>query len=248
MIQEVDLNSFWVTIGFGFPETPEQLKDFNEAHKDVSFELNESSINPDRIYKTARAKKKSTTSSEVAGVEYHKRTVLAAEIVFQLHEEWSMGHLKLQKLIYLCQNVTKMSIHVNFLKQAMGPYDPSLMRSLDKQFKQHKWFAFYQNNTPKYQPLENIGGHREWYQRYYSDYLTEIEFIINLFKKIKTPQVELVATIYACWLEIIENKEVFAEDLIITKVYAWSEQKSKFTKSEIKESIDWMVEKGIYPS
>ncbi|MCR6641736.1 MAG: hypothetical protein NVV82_22770 [Sporocytophaga sp.] len=248
MTQEVDLNSFLISIGFGFPETPEQLKDFNEAHKDFSFEADEYSIDPDKIYKAAKAKKKSTKTGEVAGVEYHKRTVLAAEIVFQLHEEWSMGHLKLQKLIYLCQNVAKMSIHVNFLKQAMGPYDPVLMRSLDKQLKQQKWFAFNQNNTPKYLPLENIGGHREWYERYYSDNLTEIDFIINLFKKMKTSQVELVATIYACWLEIIKNNEVFSEDLIVTKVYAWSEQKAKFTEGEIKNCIDWMVGKGIYPS
>ncbi len=243
-MKEIDLDSFFNSLGYGLPENSEELRLFNEIYKDYSYEANANAINPEKILKSIR---KSNTS--ITRIDYHKRTVLAAEIVYRLKDEWTIGHLKLQKLIYLCQQVEKMPIHVNFLKQAMGPYDPVLMRSLDKQFKEHKWFEFNSTDTfPKYKPLENIGGHKEWYEKYYSEYLLGIELLIETFRKTKTQEIELIATIYACWTEVLNKKEIFSNNLIVKKVYAWSSHKQKFSEDEIVKAITWMVEKRIYPT
>src|SRR4051812_32594249 len=76
----------------------------------------------------------------ITNVDYYRRTLLAAEIIHSLHGEMTLGHLKLQKLIYLAQRTEHINLPVNFLKQAMGPYDPRLMRSIDKQLLEKKWF------------------------------------------------------------------------------------------------------------
>ena len=117
-------------------------------------------------------------------VDYYRRTVLAAEIVWQLHKEPTLGHLKLQKLIYLCQKSADMQLPTNFLRQAMGPYDNRLMRSIDKQLKEKKWFEYKQDQILKYQPLEKAGQHHNDFLKYFSAESEGIQFIIDKFRNV----------------------------------------------------------------
>lgn len=238
-----DLNDLFNSIGFGFPESSEQLSEFNKVYENYSFKANANKIDPGRILESVEPSK----SNAVSNVEYHKRTVLAAEIVYRLQNEWSLGHLKLQKLIYLCQNAMNMPIHANFLKQAMGPYDPKLMRSLDNQFEQRKWFKFQTNDFPKYIPLEKAGEHKIWYERYFQKNSSKVDFIIDEFRDMKTADVELVATIFASWTEKQNLGVEISDDVLIDAVYGWSKEKAKFKKEDIEQSIEWMKKKGITP-
>jgi uncharacterized protein YwgA len=130
-------------------------------------------------------------------VDYYKRTVLAAEIIWQLQQEPTLGHLKLQKLIYLCQKTAAMQLPTNFLRQAMGPYDPQMMRSIDKQLSEKKWFEYRQSEILKYQPLEKAGQHQSDFIKYFSDVETSIQFILNNFKTAKSDLVEVIAAVGA---------------------------------------------------
>ncbi len=141
-----------------------------------------------------------------------------------------------------------MSLHVSFLKQAMGPYDNRLRRSIEKKFKDNKWFEFTPDDFPLFKPLENVGGHKEWYDRYYGEISDKISWIIELFRKEKSDNVELVATIYACWLEALENRELITDKLIIYKVNNWSEAKrGKFTDNQIIGKRAWMLDNDLVP-
>lgn len=180
-------------------------------------------------------------------VDYYKRSVLAAEIVWQLHKEPTLGHLKLQKLIYLCQQTAEMQLPTNFLRHAMGPYDPKLMRSIDKQLKLKKWFEFRQGELLKYKPLEKAGEHRNDYIKYFSAESESIQFLIDTFKTIKSDIVEIVATLYACLNKMQHEKLVFSEPLLIQRFYEWSEEKKKFSEKEISRVFSRMKETGIIP-
>ncbi len=230
------------SLGFGLPENDNEVKSFDKTFENHHFDANPDKINPKEILESIKPKKKATN------IDYHKRTVLAAEIVYQLRNENTLGHLKLQKLIYLCQNVSHINLHTNFLKQAMGPYDNRLMRSIDKKFRENKWFSFNSNGYQKYQPLEKCGGHKEWYERYFEDQLEEIGLIIEKFRKTRTRRIELIATIFACWKEIIDNKQLLNNEAIIQKFYNWHPDKSKFEVNEIVDTISFMREDGFYPS
>lgn len=228
------------SLGFGSPSTEKELSYFRKFYCDYEFKSNPDRVDPEKIWESIHAPK-------ITGKDYHKRTVLAAEIVFQLHEEWSLGHLKLQKLIFLCQNSIGMALHTQFLKQAMGPYDPKLMRSIDSKFLQNRWFRYDKNSNQKYLPLENMGAHREWYQRYFSNEAENIQTLIDLFRKMKTHQVELIATLYSCWMETLNEKSQFDSKTVISKFYAWSEEKQKFSTNQINNAMDWMLDNRIYP-
>lgn len=180
-------------------------------------------------------------------VDYYRRTVLSAEIVWQLHKEPTLGHLKLQKLIYLCQQSAEMQLPTNFLRQAMGPYDNRLMRSIDKQLKEKKWFEYNKTQVLKYQPLEKAGQHHNDFVKYFSAENESIQFIIDTFKTIKSDIVEIVATLYACINNIIDEKFIFSETLLIQRFYEWSEEKQKFSEKEVKRVFSRMKETGIIP-
>jgi uncharacterized protein YwgA len=245
MDQTNDFDSLFNSIGFGFPENSDQLKVFDSVFKNFKYEGDVTKIDPARILSSLELK--TETKGKISNVDYHKRTVLAAEIVFRLKDEWSLGHVKLQKLIYLCQNAMNMPIHANFLRQAMGPYDPKLMRSLDKQFEQRKWFKFQTNDFPKYLPLEKAGEHKHWFDIYFGRSSDKVDFIIEQFRGMKTNEVELIATIFACWADLKNAKAKVTNDDISEALYKWSKEKVKFKNAEILNCIEWMISKGIVP-
>lgn len=179
--------------------------------------------------------------------DYYKRTLLAAEIVDQLHKEPTLGHLKLQKLIFLCQRAEKMQLPTNFLQQAAGPYDPKMARSLDKQLKQKKWFEYHRNDLLKFKPLEKFGSHKEYFNKYFAKELAGIQFLIDLFRKAKSDQLEIVATLYACWENLLKQGVVYSETLLVECFYDWSEEKGKYEEERIRKAITWMQEKNIVP-
>jgi uncharacterized protein YwgA len=182
------------------------------------------------------------------GTDYYKRTLISAEIVHQLCNEPTLGHLKLQKLIYLCQKVEAMQLPTQFLQQAAGPYDPKMARSLDKQFKDKKWFEYRKDEFPKYISLENAGQHKADYQKYFKDQLDGVEYIVELFRTAKSDQMEVVATLYACCEKIIENKEAYSEALVVQRFYEWSEQKKKYDQDYVHKTLNWMKDKSVYPA
>lgn len=242
-MENSNIEKLFGAIGFGFPENDEQLEAFDKEFANYQFEGNVNKIDPEKILNEVNREK-----VKVSNIDYHKRTVLAAQIVYKLINEYTLGHLKLQKLMYLCQHTSQMSLHTNFLKQAMGPYDPHLMRSIDKQFKANKWFSYNNNGYPKYISMQEAGGHSQWFDIYFKNHLSDIDFIIEKFRKTKTDQVELVATLFACWQQGIQEKNIISDQLLIKKLYAWHKDKSKFDQERVLDTIKWMKNEGIYPS
>jgi type I restriction enzyme S subunit len=180
-------------------------------------------------------------------VDYYRRTVLAAEIVWQLHKEPTLGHLKLQKLIYLCQKSADMQVPTNFLRQAMGPYDNRLMRSIDKQLKEKKWFEYKKEQVLKYQPLEKAGQHHNDFLKYFSAESEGIQFIIDKFRNVLSREIEIWATLYACMDNMLNENVIFSEASLLQRFYEWSEEKKKFSEDQIKRVFSRMKETGIIP-
>lgn len=239
---ENDQDNLMGSLGFVFPQNSFQLEQFDNLHSGFEHKANKLAINPKRILQRIEDEK-----VELTGKDFHKRLVLAAEVVFRLKDDRHFGHLKLEKILYLCLNVKQISFHANFLKHAMGPYDPRMIRALDKQFSVREWFTYNPDGFPKYSALQNAGEHKTWYNRYFARQIDDIEYIIDTFSIFTSDQIELVATIFESWKELLEDGIDFDIELIIQKVYAWSEVKKKFTELQITNAVSWMREKQICP-
>lgn len=183
---------------------------------------------------------------------FFRRLVLAARITDECFSERTFGSVKFQKMVYICEHASRMNFSTNYQKQAAGPFDNKFMHAIKKGFEKQKWFTVEKVTDGKYTkvqftPLDNVAAYRQYYNRYFGEVNSEIEHLISIFKKWKTDDVELVATIFACWDEIKNEKSILSEDLLIQKVYAWHEKKKKFSKEQILNSLKWMKERGVYP-
>lgn len=172
---------------------------------------------------------------------------LAAEITFQLHTEPTFGHLKLQKLIYLCQQLKNMNLVADFKQHAAGPYDPIMARYLDKEFKKREWFSYDSKRDLKYKPLNRCNDHRSAFNRYFAEDVSEIYDLIGLFRTSKSDHIEIVATLFACWLRLLEKKLSVTEEQLLKDFYAWSEEKKRFSKAEVLTGYKWMHQYSVIP-
>jgi hypothetical protein len=215
--------------GYVSPSTPIELAERDELEK----------------YERVLEKEKS--------ILFFKRSVLAAEITSVLHKEPTFGHVKLQKLMFLSEQVSKLEGIVNYSKQAAGPYDNKFMHLIDNSFEKQKWF----NVTAKkiensiiysYSPSINFGKHRTYFDRYFLNYKPRIYWLIDIFGREKTAKVEIVATIFACWLDLLNKNEIINNNNLITLFYNWSEGKSRFTRERIIKAIEWMKVNDLIPN
>lgn len=184
------------------------------------------------------------------GSDYFKKMVLAAEIVNQLHTEFTFGHIKFVKILYLSEQVCQMKLSTSYRKFAAGPLDPKYLYSIDSFLKSKKWFAKVKRDDFgfKYVALENRGEHISYFNNYFHLEKESLMRLLNLFKKEKTDFCEIVATMYYVWDECLKTNVIINNNTLIQKFYEWGDRKKKFKNDQLINSINWMLSKGIYPN
>tara|TARA_R110002012_G_scaffold321986_1_gene553162 strand:- start:362 stop:1114 length:753 start_codon:yes stop_codon:yes gene_type:complete len=218
--------------------------------------LEENGVDLDKFIKNginhikASSKKKEIRNSKSL---FFKRVVLGAEIVNSLHMEKTFGHVKFMKLMYLCEQVSNMKLSARYVKQAAGPYDARFMHSIDKEFMRLKWFDVKVKSKTKFRtyqyiPADNLLSYQKYFNNYYFSDRDNIAWLIKTFGKPPTSKVELIATIYSCLDEFVKKNEDYSTESLIERVFDWSvEKKRKFTKENIINAHEWMIEKGLVP-
>jgi len=254
-IEQNELNHLLASMGFIFPVNEEELDSFNALYLDDNYELMDFRLNPDKLIANGECIKNlpyhKLTHNSISKT-YFKRAVLAAEIASQLYNESTFGHVKLQKLMFLCENIDGMNISYQYSKQAAGPYDHKFMHSIDNEFEKHKWFKVKKEKSENitrclFVPLENYNEHKQYYNRYFQGNLEKIQWFIDTFRKEKTDKVELIATLYACWLELINKNQTVDNTSLLSLLYSWSKEKYKYSEETVIKAIQWMKDKNVVP-
>ena len=140
-----------------------------------------------------------------------------------------------------------MDLAADFKQHAAGPYDPVMARYLDKEFKDREWFSYDPKRDLKYKPLSRCNDHRSAFSKYFAKETSDIYVLIGLFRTSKSDHIEIVATIFACWLRLLEKKLPVAEEQLLKDFYAWSEEKKEFSQNEVLNGLKWMKQNSIVP-
>lgn len=196
----------------------------------------------------AAKKQEESPKAKTANV-YFKRSVLAAEIADRLCEERTFGHVKMEKLIFLTEHLCHIDIDSHYHRDAAGPYDNRALRSIDSQMKKQMWFeAKKEDKGYRYLPMQNRGGHKKYFEKYYADVMPMFEKIIDTFKTSSTEQCEIVATLYSAWDDLLQNHQPFTDDDILNEVLNnWNETKKRIKRSRWQAALDWMRANGFVP-
>lgn len=186
-----------------------------------------------------------------AGLEYNSnvfftRRVLAAYIIDRLYQEITFGHVKLMKLMYLCEHLAEIETASHYHRDAAGPYDNNMIRSIDSQLKKAKWFAAkLENGKYNYYPLANKDEYKPWFDKYFFEKQAGIDSLINLFGKEKTEKVEMVATLYEAHRDLKSKRTILTEKEVIHEVLNnWHESKKRIDEGRWKECFAWMQQKN----
>jgi type I restriction enzyme S subunit len=203
----------------------------------------------DILAKTASvAVHKPVDAGRAANIHF-KRAVFAAEIVHRLHDEPTFGHVKFQKIVFLCEKQCGVETGSIYHRQAAGPYDNRALRSIDSQMKKQQWYAAQKvDKRYWYVPLAKAGGHKPYFDRYFADVEDEFTKVIEILRKADSEQSEIVATLYSAWENLLGSSEQVMEDRIIEEVlHRWHPSKQRIDEGRWRRALGWMKEKGLVP-
>ena len=181
-----------------------------------------------------------------------KRAVFAAEVVHQLHNDDRFGSVKHEKIVHLCELHLRLQddLDRHAYKEAAGPYDPSARRSVERIFRQQKWFdPTKQDKRIVYQPLEASGGHARYFDRYFGDRKAEVQDIIDLLRPLTTQQCEIIATLYAVWNDfLIDGRQPDDEEIVDGVLNNWTASKRQIPEEKWRAALPWMRQKKLIPT
>ncbi|MCB4320815.1 restriction endonuclease subunit S [Alcaligenes nematophilus] len=177
------------------------------------------------------------------------RSVLAAEIIDQLHDQPTFGHVKFEKMMFLAEHLCEVDTGSTYHRKAAGPYDNRALRSIDSQLQKQQWFeARKQEGRYQYVPLAKRGGHKPYFERHFSGIGETLEKILSAFKTAKTEQCEIVATLLAAWSDLLSEKGTVSDETIVHEVlHNWHEAKQRIPEDRWLMALGWMREKGFVP-
>ncbi|HCD6628999.1 TPA: restriction endonuclease subunit S [Pseudomonas aeruginosa] len=177
------------------------------------------------------------------------RSVLAAEIIDQLHDQPTFGHVKFEKMMFLAEHLCQVDTGSTYHRKAAGPYDNRAIRSIDSQLRKQQWFeARKQDGRYQYVPLAKRGGHKPYFERHFSGIAENLEKILGTFKTAKTEQCEIVATLLAAWSDLLREKGTVSDEMIVHEVlHNWHEAKQRIPEDRWLVALGWMRQKGFVP-
>lgn len=180
---------------------------------------------------------------------HFRRSVFAAEIVHRLHAEPTFGHVKFEKLIFLCEKRCGVDTGSTYHRQAAGPYDNRALRSIDSQIKKQRWYEARKGDKGyRYAPLEKAGAHSSYFSRYFGEVELRFDEVIETFRRATTAQCEIVATLYAAWEDLLVAGDVTDGKIIEQVLHHWHPSKQEIDEDRWRRALEWMKAKRLTPA
>ncbi|WP_281983791.1 hypothetical protein [Thalassorhabdomicrobium marinisediminis] len=179
-----------------------------------------------------------------------KRSVLAAYIADTLCDHPTFGRVKFQKLLHLCEaHLEIQEVAGNYHRDAAGPFDTQMMRSVHSQIEKQGWIAPMKGDKGwTYARGEKVDGYRDHFDRYYGDRKETLEDLLALIAPMKTQQAEIVSTAFAAWNDLLLEGKAPSDDRIVDLILNdWTESKKAISADRWHSALAWMREKGLTP-
>lgn len=172
---------------------------------------------------------------------FFKRSVFAAEIIERMHHEPTFGHVKFQKMLFLAENICNIDLATHYHRDAAGPYDNRMLRSVDSQLSKQKWFRCEKRDKGyRYIPLENEGKYRQYFERYFSDQEEQLSALCKRFMTATTEQCEIVATLYSAWKDLLAVGHPSDARIVDEVLNHWHPSKQRIPRDKWLIALDWM--------
>lgn len=181
-----------------------------------------------------------------------KRLILSSLIISNLKDDIDMGRTKFAKIFYLADVACELDLKARYYRKAAGPLDSRALYNKEIGIESlgvaKKLFNIKETlENVKYTPASNIDSYLKIAKNVFGNKLENIDQIIKLFSNMSTREVEKIATLYACWNDLIIDKKQVDEASIIKNFKNWHKNKEKFPNNEILDGLTWLKRHNLLP-
>ena len=186
-----------------------------------------------------------------------RRRVLFSYIIDKLPKDSNLARVKLAKVFYVCDVECADDFKTKYFRDVAGPLDHRLFYNkktgLDSLGFKDGLFDIKVIKLKKgvkyiYRPTKRN-------EAFLKEHISEIEGNIQIFNKVidifsalNFEQSEIVATLYACWNDLMISKKKLTDKLIIAEFLSnWHPNKKQYTVNRLLKAIQWMREKQLVP-
>lgn len=161
--------------------------------------------------------------------------------------EYHSGRVKVAKTLYVIENHIGFDFDTDTIRKVAGPLDEKFYKA-EAVVRHNKWFnVLEQNGATRYFAGKDKQKYLEYYNRYFKDYDTEIQRIIDIFKDLNMNEAELLATAYASWNDAIIKGNDFSKDELVDDIFSWDDSKKRFPKEKWLQTFEELEQKNIVP-
>jgi type I restriction enzyme S subunit len=178
---------------------------------------------------------------------------LGGEVIHQLYGSPGFGHVKLMKAMVLLDLhvLPEVDLDTHYYRQAAGPYDNALIRSLDSQFEQQKWYKAVPipGGGARYERLPKAGSHQKYFPGYWAPHQSAINRVLELLRPLSMRQSEIVATLYVAWNDMLLDGQTTPPDarIIEESTTAWNESKLGISPEEWEWGFQFIRQNDLVP-
>ncbi|MCB9092178.1 MAG: hypothetical protein H6621_00320 [Halobacteriovoraceae bacterium] len=188
-----------------------------------------------------------------------KRLALASIVVDKSKNDPTLGRVKLAKIFYLADSHLNLKMDANYVREAAGPLDQRLIYNdkiglevLGDKYSFFKTINVKKNKEEriKYSPSQNIHYMLDKSKEIFFDKYENIMSFLDRIIPLNTDQSEIIATLYACWNDLIISKgNSLSDELIINEfLNNWHDSKKRFQRDRLITALAWMRDNDLVPS
>lgn len=181
-------------------------------------------------YEPEGAKSQPSQPRRTASPQFQQAACLAW-VVLQLHSpSHPVSRLRIQKTIYLIERAERLGLFQNYLKQAAGPYDPSLRYRGPEGIavRQHQWLTA--TDGSHFEPGPNIADGARYAERYFDT--ARAAAVIEHFRTFTNAALERWTTVHMAACEIAEGGADATAEAVLAHIEATPEWIAKLDRRE----------------
>lgn len=181
-----------------------------------------------------------------------KRIAIAATIINSANGDKNFGLTKFVKLFYLADVTNQMALKTDYSRHAAGPLDSRALYNskvgLLPVAERHGYFDTRKDGPfIRIEALENFDGIRTSAKEILGTDYDSIQLLVKKFAALDTDQAEIIATLFACWNDLLLDDVVVSDDMVIREFLLWHSRKARFPKTRLRKALSWMKLNKVVP-
>jgi hypothetical protein len=191
------------------------------------------------------------------GRTLERRLALSSLILENAQQDHFFGRVKLAKLFYLADAHLKLKMDAEYVREAAGPLDQYLLYNekwgLEAQARKQAIFEKLEGPSSEFESVrykkgKNLEAFVRRAESLFVDKIENIRGLLSLLNTLSAKNAEIVATLYACWNDLLSRSVTATEQAIIQDFRTqWHESKRRFAEADVLAMLTWMREHNLVP-